>query len=424
MTVVVIGGGPAGMMAAYASSKAGAPTILFEKNEKLGKKLYISGKGRCNLTNNCTPNEFLKNVVSNPKFITTALYSFPPTMTMQFFEDENVRLKVERGNRVFPESDKSSDIINAFTKALKRNNVEVKIGESVDYFEFEDDKITSVVSNKKRVAVSAVVLAAGGLSYPATGASEAGYKLASLAGHRIIAPRPALCQIIVSNLFDYSKAQIPISKTQFPTGLSLKNIAIKVIDTELHKTIATDFGEALFTSNGLSGPVVLSTSSKINRCDLKNLRLIIDLKPALSEDTLDARLIREFDLAKNKSYKSVLDELLPKSLIEVVAQLTHIPLMKPINSITRNERRAIVYVLKNLSFDISALGSISDSIVTAGGIAVDDINPRTMGSKLIKNLFFAGEVIDIDALTGGFNIQIALSTGYLAGASAAKASSN
>ncbi|MDR0696155.1 MAG: NAD(P)/FAD-dependent oxidoreductase [Christensenellaceae bacterium] len=424
MTVIVIGGGPAGMMSAISSAKAGSKTILIEKNNRLGCKLHITGKGRCNITNNCEPALFIKNIVSNPKFMTSSIYSFTPKDTIEFFEKENLQLKTERGNRVFPASDKSQDIINCFSGLLKRLNVEVHLNETFRHFNYTSDKIDSVVTDKGTYAASSVILATGGASYKATGSDGYGYKIVQTIGHSVTQLKPALCPLIISSALAAGGAKIPLSQLKFPEGLSLKNAGFKVVDNINNKTIIEDFGEAIFTNNGMSGPVILTISSKINRLDISRLNLVIDLKAALTQERLDDRILRDFEQKKNKAFKNALAELLPLSMIEMMIALSGVAPEKKVNSITRIERQNLVKVLKSLTFHIEGLESIETAIVTAGGVSVVEIDPKKMQSKLICNLYFAGEIIDVDALTGGFNIQLALSSGYVAGTAAAKGAKN
>ncbi|MDR0751369.1 MAG: NAD(P)/FAD-dependent oxidoreductase [Christensenellaceae bacterium] len=424
MTVIVIGGGPAGIMAAIASSTSGAETILIEKNEKLGKKLFISGKGRCNITNDCDPKHLIKSIVSNPRFMTSAVYAFSPQDTINFFETENLRLKVERGGRVFPNSDKAQDVINCFTKVLKNKNVQIHLNEEFKYFTFDGESISTVVTNKNSYKTDSVVLALGGASYPLTGSDGYGYKVAKTLGHTIVPPKPALSPIIISKVMDANGRFVPISDLKYPEGLSLKNTRFRVKDTISNKIIFEDFGEGLFTANGLSGPVILTISSMINRLDINRLVLEIDLKEALSAERLDDRILREFEKNKNRTFKNLLADLLPLSMIDMIISLSTIPPGKQVNSITRAERQILIKLLKSLVFDIESLAPIESAIVVAGGVAVNEIDAQTMRSKLVSNLYFAGEMIDVDALTGGFNIQLAISSGHMAGMAASRGEQN
>lgn len=403
MRVGIIGGGPAGMMAAIEAAKCGNTATLFEKNEKLGKKLYITGKGRCNITNDILPNDFLLNVVSNPKFLFSSIYNFTPYDTEDYFKNLGVDLTVERGGRVFPTSNRSSDFIKAFTKDLEKHNVTVKLNSKVNRIITKDNRVVGLEVNNEIFDFDKVIISTGGLSYPLTGSTGDGYTFSRKLGHTIIDTAPALVPINLT-----SKA---VSKL---AGLSLKNVSLSVY-TKDNRLISTKFGEMLFTHTGISGPIVISTSSLINRLDLKGVYVSIDLKPALDEEKLDNRILRDFEALKNKDFKNSLNKLLPKSLIPVIIELSNIDENKKINQISTEERLRLVKLLKDLRFNISSLGGYNEAIVTAGGINTKEINPKTMESKIIKNLFFAGEVIDVDAYTGGYNIQIALSTGVLAG---------
>lgn len=402
------------MMAAIAAAEDGQEVILFEKNEKPGKKLYITGKGRCNLTNDTDPAGFIKNVCSNPKFLLSALNAFPPRTTMDFFENAGLPLKVERGGRVFPASDKSSDVTAALVKRLTRAGVTVKLKEKVQKLILKDNRVTEIVTDKGKYFPSAVIIATGGKSYSLTGSTGDGYIFAKETGHNIVEPKPALCPILLKGALDASGAEIASGVLPFPEGLSLKNITASVKERS-GKTLFSEFGELLFTDKGVSGPVILTLSSKINRKNPKDLLLSIDLKPALTHEELDARVRRDFLENVNRQFKNSLNALLPKSLIPYIVALSLINPESAVNIITRAERAALVGLLKDLTFPIASLGSIEESIVTAGGVSVKDIDPRTMRSKLVDNLYFAGEVIDVDGFTGGYNIQIALSTGYAAG---------
>ncbi|AKA68485.1 NAD(P)/FAD-dependent oxidoreductase [Clostridium scatologenes] len=400
-TVIVIGGGPAGMMAAIAASKK-HNTILIEKNEKLGKKLYITGKGRCNVTNAKDINDFFDYIPGNSTFLYSALYTFTNEDTMNFFENLDVKLKVERGDRVFPKSDKSSDIISALEKVLRKNNVDIKLNTKVKKFVFENNKINAVqLEDGSIIEGDNFILCTGGISYPQTGSTGEGFKIAQDLGHNITKLMPSLVPIEIEE--DW------IRDLQ---GLSLKNVELTIKDNK-NKNLYKDFGEMLFTHFGISGPIVLSASRIINKSN--NLKAVIDLKPALSNEELDKRIQKDFSKCLNKDFKNSLDELLPKKLISIIITLSGIDSIKKVNLITKEERKNLVNVIKNLSLNIKGLRPISEAIVTAGGVNVKEIDPSTMKSKISNNLYFAGEVIDIDAYTGGFNIQIALSTGYLAG---------
>ena len=405
MKVAVIGGGPAGMMAAITAADNGADVTLFDKNEKLGKKLYISGKGRCNLTNDCSTRDFFANVVSHPKFLFGAINKLSPQDVMDFCQSRGLSLKTERGNRVFPVSDKSSDVIKLFASELSRKGVKIWLNSEILAVEYQKNvflltTITDIISFDR------VIVATGGVSYSATGSTGDGYEFARHFGHNTVELKPALCRILC-------KGTKPLE------GLSLKNVSVSLIDSS-GKNLASEFGEMLFTDDGVSGPTVLSLSSRINRLKEGNYSLSIDLKPALDMEKLDARLLRDFSERMNKDFINALDALLPERLIKEVAARSCIPFDKKINQITAAERLKLAHTIKNLTFPFVALDDIEYGIVTAGGVDVKEINPSTMESKLCKGLYFAGEVMDVDAYTGGFNIQIALSTGYVAGQSAAK----
>lgn len=406
--VFVIGGGASGMLAAIVAARNGHMVELFEKNEKLGKKLYITGKGRCNLTNACDQDTFFHQVVSNPKFLYTAFYQFNNQDTMNFFEELGLPLKVERGNRVFPLSDKSSDVIGALKRELDNRKVKIHYHSEVDRVltkngHFHGLKLKN--SSEERIGDS-VVVATGGLSYPTTGSTGAGYGFAKEMGHSITNLHPCLVPIHLKE--SYVKELM---------GLSLRNIEITISASK--KQIFRDFGELLFTHFGVSGPVILSASSYIipylNAKD--DLILSVDLKPALTPEQLDARILRDFEEVKNKQFKNSLDQLLPNKLIDVIIRLSEIDPEKKVNSITKQERHSLVELLKNLQLHIHKLSEYNQAVITKGGIHIKEVNPSTMESKRIKNVYFVGELLDLDALTGGYNLQIAWSTAYLAGIS-------
>lgn len=400
--VAVIGAGAAGLMAAFSAAKNGNKVTVFEKNEKCGKKIYITGKGRCNLTHDCTPDEFLSNVVSNAKFLTGTIYSFSPQRTMQFFEDGNLKLKVERGARVFPVSDKASDVTKCLENYCKEVGVCFNFNEKVLKISVLNSTMSGITTTKADYSFDKVIVCTGGMSYPLTGSTGDGYLFAESVGHSLIKQVPALCGLNVNGDY-YKKLQ----------GLTLKNVKLSLfIDNKKYKEF---FGEMLFTHYGISGPIVLSASSLINRLPLSRIKLILDLKPALTDEQLDARLLRDFDKYKNKDIANCLKELLPNALIAVVLQKSGVPFDKKTNSITKSERLSLLTCIKNFDIIISSLRGFDEAIVTAGGVNVNEINPKTMESKLIKGLYFCGEVLDVDAFTGGFNLQIAFSTGYAAG---------
>ena len=403
---IVIGGGAAGMMAALALADGTWQVELLEKNEKLGKKIYITGKGRCNVTNDCEADTFFANVVSNPKFLYSAYYTFDNTQMMQFLEENGCPLKIERGNRVFPVSDHSSDIIRTLQNALLKKNVKISLHTEVKNLLIEDGRVCGVeLSDGKKIPADAVVVATGGISYSSTGSTGDGYRFAEDCGHKVTEVKPALVPFTV-------KESWPLSLQ----GLALKNVEITVKDGK--KEIYNGFGEMLFTHFGISGPLILSASSYYCKKYFgKEVQLFVDLKPALSTEQLDKRILRDFEEKKNKQLKNALDGLLPAKMIPVIIQLAQIPGDKYVHDITREERQLLVELLKNLPITVTGTRPFNEAIITQGGISVKDINPSTMESKLIKNLYFAGEVLDLDAMTGGFNLQIAWSTGYLAGMS-------
>ncbi len=402
--ICIIGGGPAGMIAAGTAIMYGANVTIFESMQFLGKKLAITGKGRCNVTNASDLHEFLENVTKNSRFLYKALSEFSTSDTISFFEGLGVKLKTERGNRVFPVSDKAKDIVDAMRKYC--NEAEI-IHEKVKKIKKLPDGSFSVRTDKEYI-FDKVIIATGGKSYPLTGSDGSGYKLAMSLGHTVTELIPSL---------------IPIESTSKMCadmqGLSLKNVAIKITDIDGH-ILYTDFGEMMFTHFGVTGPMILSASAHLRGCEIDKLTLSIDLKPALDEKTLDARLLSDFKSNSNKDFVNALGDLLPSKMIEPFIKVTGIDPRKKVNMITKEERRTILTALKSLSIGLSSFRPIEEAIVTSGGIDVKEINPKNMESKLHSGLYFAGEVIDVDAYTGGFNLQIAFSTGYLAGKSAAE----
>lgn len=400
--VVVIGGGAAGMMAAYSAAKKGNEVVLIEKNEKLGKKIYITGKGRCNLTACVDKMEFFNNIVSNPKFLYGAISVLSPYSFMDLLEQNGLKLKEERGNRVFPQSDKASDVTKTLEKMLINVGVDIRLNTEIIDIVIKEDRVEKLISNKGEIACDSAIICTGGISYPLTGSTGDGYNFAKKLGHNIVELRPALVGIELKGS-DFAELQ----------GVSLKNVKLNAILD--NKIIFSDFGEMIFTHFGISGPIVLSCSSIINRKNLNDIKFSIDLKPALDIQTLDNRLLREFKENNTKSIFSTIRSLLPKSLINVVLRQAQINPDKKCAEITAKERQALIFSLKNLAFDCKKLRPIDEAIITAGGINIKEINPKTMESKLIKGLFFAGEVLDVDAFTGGYNLQIAFSTGYVAG---------
>ena len=412
--VIVIGGGAAGMMAAIASAEAGARVTLIEKNEKLGKKIYITGKGRCNVTNGGDADNFFANCVSNPKFLYSAFYQFDNRMVMNFFEEAGCALKTERGERVFPVSDHASDIIAALQRELKKLDVEICLNTCVKEVLTEADdektKVTGVaLTDGRKLYADRVIIATGGVSYPTTGSTGDGYGFAKATGHTLIATMPSLVPFETKETW-----------CREVMGLALKNVGIRLLQNK--KLLYEGFGEMLFTHFGVSGPLVLSASSFYGRKQRDSgveTHLVIDLKPALDMEQLDKRILRDFEESKNKQFKNALNGLFPVKLIPIMIELSGIDPDKRVNEITREERRAFGTLIKNLSLHITGVRDYHEAIITRGGVSVKDVNPATMESKKVNGLYFAGEVLDLDALTGGFNLQIAWSTGNLAGKSAA-----
>ncbi len=418
MKVVVIGGGPAGMMSAVMAKEAGNRVILIEKMKSLGRKLLITGKGRCNITSSLPIEEFIKNTPGNGKFLYSAFNNFSNEDIINFLKEEGLEVKEERGNRIFPVTDKSQDVLNCFIKRLKKDKVEIHLGERVEeilYDEKNEGKIvTGIRTTNGKIEADKIILATGGKSYPLTGSTGDGYCLAQKLGHTITNLKPSLVPI---EIFEKS-----ICKNL--QGLSLRNVSIKIVDNENKKEIYSDFGEMLFTHFGVSGPIILSSSAHLVRYKNidekfknKNIKIIVDFKPALSEEKLEARILRDFEEFKNKQFKNSLDKLLPQKLIPVIIELSNINENKKVNEITKEERKKLVILLKNFTLTLEKLRPIEEAIITSGGINIKEINPKTMESKLVKNLYFAGEIIDVDSYTGGFNLQIAYSTGYVAGLS-------
>ena len=404
--VVITGGGPAGMMAAITAARRGFKVTLVEKNEKLGKKLFITGKGRCNITNAGDTEDLFNSIVTNRKFMFSSFNGFSNYDTLGFFDELGLQIKIERGNRVFPESDHSSDVIGALNRELKRLSVDVRLNTEVKDIIVNGGKATGVVvkcsGKESTIQADNVIVATGGNSYQSTGSTGDGYRFARKLGHSVTPILPALVPFNVAEDWE--------SDLQ---GLSLKNVSIVVLDGK--QEIYSDFGEMLFTHFGVSGPLILSASSfAARRIKEHPLKLIIDLKPALSQEQLDERILRDFDVEKNKAFKNSLDKLLPKKMIPVIVRLSDIDGNKKVNEITKQERQRLVSLIKGLELTLTGLRGFNEAIITQGGINVREINPTTMESKLVKNLYFAGEVLDVDALTGGFNLQVAWSTGYAA----------
>ncbi len=404
MNVAVIGAGASGLLAAYAAANNGNSVTVFEKNEKCGKKIYITGKGRCNLTHDCSPDEFLLNVVNNSKFLTSAIYAFSPEKTIKFFEVGGLKLKTERGARVFPVSDKASDVTKCLENYCRNVGVEFHFCEKVEKINVLNSTISGITTSKGSFSFDKVIVCTGGLSYPLTGSTGDGYVFAQDSGHKVIALKRGLCGLNMRGNF-YKELQ----------GLTLKNVNLSVISNG--KIIREFFGEMLFTHFGISGPIVLSASSVINRLDINNLKLSLDLKPALSIDQLDKRLLRDFEVFKNKTIFNCLKELVPSKLISEILKRSEISQDKKVNSVTKQERTSLLTVIKNFEMFVTSLRGFEEAIITSGGVDVKEINPKTMESKLVKGLYFCGEVLDLDAFTGGFNLQIAFSTGYVAGKS-------
>ena len=400
--VIVIGAGPAGILAAIHASKK-HNVILLDGNDRIGKKLFITGKGRCNVTNAKDISEFFDYIPGNPHFLYSALYSYTNEDTINFFENAGIKLKTERGGRIFPMSDKSSDIIKGLSIGLKEANVQVKLNSKVTNIIYNNDKITGVeINNTTKLNGDHFILATGGASYPLTGSRGEGQKFAKSLGHTIIDLKPSLVPIELNE---------PWLKELM--GLSLKNISLSILKN--NKVVYKNQGEMMFTNYGMSGPLVLSGSRYVKNDG--NYEVSLDLKPALNESELDKRLQKDFLKYQNKEFKNSLDDLLPQKMIPLIIKLSNIPENKKVNVITKEERKNLVYLLKNLKAKIKGLRPIEEAIVTAGGVNTLEIDPSTMKSKIISNLSFAGEVIDVDAFTGGYNVQIALSTGYIAGSS-------
>ena len=400
---IIIGGGASGMYAAITAAMGGMQVSIWEKNEKLGKKLFITGKGRCNLTNNCDTEVLFHNVMTNSKFLYSAFYQYNSQDVMRFFESEGLRLKTERGNRVFPESDHSSDVIRILEHKLHQLGVVVHYNRRAQNLLIEDNACVGVVDvNGRAEKADVVLIASGGQAYPSTGATEDGYHMARAVGHTIVTPRPALVPMETED--DWCRELM---------GLSLRNVS--VVLKKGKKKLYEDFGEMLFTHFGVSGPLILSGSSHCGKLkDFEDLTLTIDLKPALSAEQVDDRLLRIFEANKNKQFRNSLSGLLPNKMIPILIELSEIDPFKQVNLVSREERNRLGYLLKHLEIRIRGFRGFNEAIGTGGGIKVKEVNPKTMESKLIKNLYFAGEVLDVDALTGGFNLQIAWSTAWLA----------
>lgn len=406
MRVLVVGGGPAGMMAAIQAAKQGNAVTLLEQNEKLGKKLFITGKGRCNVTNDCDVTELFDSVVSNKKFLYSAFYSFSNQDVKDFFEEQGLRLKVERGRRVFPASDKSSDVIKALGNALKKLEVKIRLRTRVDKVLTENDIVCGVrLSDGECLNADKVILATGGVSYKSTGSDGSGLVMAEKLGHQVTKLRPGLVGMCTKEAW-----------VRDMQGLTLKNVAVSIGKKQGKKPLYEDFGELLFTHYGVSGPMILSASSRLgDELEKEDLYIKIDLKPALSKEQLDSRILRDFEERKNADLSNAMVHLLPKSMIPVMLHVCGLDPAKKVNEVTRGERERLVKGMKEFPLTINGLRDIQEAIITRGGVTVKEVDPSTMESKIVKNLYLAGEMLDLDALTGGYNLQIAWSTGYLAG---------
>lgn len=406
--IIVVGGGPAGMLASIYAARNGHKVVVYEKNERLGKKLFITGKGRCNITNAADMETLFDNVVTNKKFLYSAFYNFTNTDMIELLEGLGLRTKVERGDRVFPLSDKSNDVIKTLQNEMERLGVSIKMNSEVTDIIVEDGiyKGIKLRGEKNPISSSCVIVTTGGFSYQMTGSTGDGYRFAEQMGHKVTEIQPALVPLVIRE---------PFCKEM--QGLSLRNVDITI--TQGKKQVYQNFGEMLFTHYGVSGPLILSASSFITKFikQGKQLTLSIDLKPALSDEQLDDRIIRDFEKNINKQFKNALDELLPKKMIPVIIRESNIDPEKKVNTITKEERRNLVSLIKGFSMEIAGFRGFNEAIITRGGVSVKEINPSTMESKLVPGVFFAGEVLDLDALTGGFNLQIAWSTSYTAGIS-------
>lgn len=399
--ICIIGGGPAGIIAAGIAGSLGKDVTLIEKNERIGKKLFITGKGRCNITNNSPIEDFFDNIMSNKNFLYSSFYSFNNIDILNLLDKYGLKTKVERGNRVFPSSDKSSDVIKAFEKFLIDNNVKIILNTNINSIEKSDNKFI-IGTNNNKLIFDKIVIATGGKSYPTTGSSGAGYNFAERLGHKIIPIKPSLVPI-----------EIEEESIKSLQGLSLRNVTITA--SSKNKIIYEEFGEMVFTHYGISGPIVISMSNYLYRYIDKKIQLFIDLKPALTIEKLDDRLLRDFQEYTNKQVKNALNDLLPQKLIPFIIGISNIDPEKPVNQVTKEERMSLLNNIKKMPMTFKSFRPIEEAIVSSGGVSTKEINPSTMESKLMPGLFFAGEVIDVDALTGGYNLQIAYSTGYLAG---------
>ena len=425
MEVIVIGGGPAGMMSAISASKKGHQVTLIEKMPTLGRKLLITGKGRCNITSSLDMSKFIENTPTNGKFLYSCFQNFTNQDMIEFLKEQGLKVKEERGNRIFPITDKSQDVLKCFTDKLKAQKIKIRYNtKAIELLVTKNEKqkeennlkiegVKILNQNREKILkADKVILATGGKSYPLTGSTGDGYRLAKKVGHTITELRPSLIPLETYDLETCKKLQ----------GLTLKNVAITITDTEKNKKIYEDFGEMIFTHFGVSGPIILSASAHLTRYKnnlekMKNRKIIlkIDLKPALSEEKLEERIIRDFKELKNKQFKNSLDKLLPQKMIPIILKKSEIQENKKVNEITKEERKQLVHLLKNLKIEVKGFRPIEEAIITSGGISTKEINPKTMESKIVKGLYFAGEIIDVDSYTGGFNLQITYSTGYTAG---------
>ena len=403
-SIFVVGGGAAGMMAAITAAENGAQVTLLERNDRLGKKLYITGKGRCNVTNDCAPEDFFPNVPRNPRFLYSAIYAFPPREVMAWFEARGCALKTERGNRVFPQSDKSASVIDALRAELRRLGVRVLQERALDIVT-QDGAVCGIETDGGFHKTERVILATGGCSYPQTGSTGDGYRMLEKLGHTIVPPVGSLVPLVEKG-YDCKQMQ----------GLALKNVTLRLVNQK-GKTVFEEFGELLFTHFGLSGPVVLSASAHMNEKD--SYTVLLDLKPALDEQKLDLRLLRDFEKFQNRDFENALVELLPRSMIPVIVRRSGIPAEEKVHSITREQRRALLELMKRFPVEIACKAPVEEAIVTSGGVKVSEIEPGTMQSKRVHGLYAAGELLDVDAYTGGFNLQIAWATGRAAGLAAA-----
>lgn len=406
MKIAVIGGGAAGLIAAHTAAENGAEVTLLEKNEKCGKKIYITGKGRCNVTNDCEPQEYLTHVVNGAKFLTGAIYAFPPRSLMEYLESGGLRLKTERGNRVFPVSDKASDVTKCLENYCRNAGVTIRFGTKVLGLDILNSTMRGIITQNGLELFDKVIVCTGGKSYPSTGSDGDGYKFAAEAGHTVIQPVPSLCGINLKG--DYFKEM---------QGLSLKNVSLKVYCGK--KLVKELFGEMQFTHFGASGPLILSATALINRMNAADVKMLIDFKPALSSEQLEQRILRDFGADKNKDISNCLKSLLPSSAIMPILSRSGIAADKKVNSVTRTERASLLTNLKNFDILFLSLRGFEEAVVTSGGVSLKEVNPKTMESRLVKGLYFCGEVLDADAFTGGYNLQIAFSTGFCAGRAAA-----